>query len=81
MDDHRRALSERPRTAGHTVAEGESPCRRSPDYFEVSWQVIPTALGEMLHDEDDEKSQRVMQAMLQMDKIDIQGLQDAYARQ
>jgi hypothetical protein len=45
------------------------------------WQVIPTALGEMLNDEDDEKSQRVMQAMLPMDKIDIQGLQEAYMRQ
>lgn len=47
--------------------------------WDNKWQVIPTALGEMLNDEDDEKSQRVMQAMLHMDKIDIQGLQQAYA--
>jgi len=37
--------------------------------------------GNMLQDEDDEKSQRVMQTMLHMDKIDIQGLQEAYMRQ
>jgi len=50
-------------------------------HFGVSWQVIPSALGEMLQDEDDEKSQRAMQAMLHRDKIDIQGLQEAYMRQ
>jgi hypothetical protein len=37
--------------------------------------------GNMLQDEDDEKSQPVMQTMLHMDKIDIQGLQEAYMRQ
>lgn len=58
----------------------KTPCKGSP-HFGVSWQVIPSALGEMLQDEDDEKSQRVMQAMLHMDKIDIQGLQEAYMRQ
>lgn len=56
-------------------------CGWLKDKFGVSWQIIPSALGEMLQDEDDEKSERVMQAMLHMDKIDIQGLEQAYARQ
>jgi predicted 3-demethylubiquinone-9 3-methyltransferase (glyoxalase superfamily) len=45
----------------------------------VSWQIIPRALGELLGDEDEEKAQRVIQAMLQMSKIDIEGLERAYA--
>jgi hypothetical protein len=56
------------------------PANRNHNWI-TKGEVIPTALGEMLNDEDDEKSQRVMQAMLQMDKIDIQGLQQAYVRQ
>lgn len=51
------------------------------DKFGLSWQIIPTALGEMLQDEDPEKSSRVMQAMLQMDKIEIKDLKRAYAGQ
>jgi predicted 3-demethylubiquinone-9 3-methyltransferase (glyoxalase superfamily) len=51
------------------------------DKYGVSWQVIPTALGELLQDPDAEKSGRVMQAMLQMDKIDIGTLRQAYAGQ
>lgn len=47
----------------------------------MSWQIIPTALGEMLQDPDAEKSNRVMQAMLQMSKIDIAGLKRAYEGQ
>ena len=47
--------------------------------FGVSWQIVPAILGELLNDEDGEKSQRVMQAMLQMTKLDIQGLKRAYA--
>src|SRR5262249_17223701 len=42
-------------------------CGWLKDKFGVSWQIIPPILGEMLNDEDEEKSQRVMQAMLQMD--------------
>lgn len=53
-------------------------CGWLEDKFGVSWQIIPTALGEMLQDKDAEKSKRVMQAMLQMNKIDIQGLKRAY---
>ena len=55
----------------------ESRCGWLKDKFGLSWQIIPTALGEMLGDPDPEKSQRVMQAMLQMGKIEIQKLKDA----
>src|SRR5208283_4085438 len=41
------------------------------DRYGLSWQIIPSALGEMLGDSDPAKAQRVMQAMLKMDKIDI----------
>jgi predicted 3-demethylubiquinone-9 3-methyltransferase (glyoxalase superfamily) len=44
----------------------------------MSWQVTPDALLEMIKDPDREKSQRVMQAMLQMKKIDIAKLREAY---
>ena len=53
-------------------------CGWLKDQFGVSWQIVPPLLGEMLNDKDDEKSKRVMQAMLQMNKIDIQGLKAAY---
>ncbi|MDP9173224.1 MAG: VOC family protein [Planctomycetota bacterium] len=52
-------------------------CGWLKDKFGVSWQVIPTALGEMLRDKDPEKSKRVMQAMMKMDKIDINVLKAA----
>jgi predicted 3-demethylubiquinone-9 3-methyltransferase (glyoxalase superfamily) len=54
-------------------------CGWLKDKFGVSWQIVPPVLGEMLNDEDPAKSQRVMQAMLQMDKLDIARLQAAYA--
>jgi predicted 3-demethylubiquinone-9 3-methyltransferase (glyoxalase superfamily) len=56
----------------------EGPCGWLKDKFGLSWQIIPTALGDMLGDPDPIKSQRVMQAMLQMKKIDIKALQEAY---
>jgi predicted 3-demethylubiquinone-9 3-methyltransferase (glyoxalase superfamily) len=56
----------------------ESRCGWLKDKFGVSWQIIPSALGEMLGDKDPEKAGRVMQAMLKMNKIDIKGLKDAY---
>jgi predicted 3-demethylubiquinone-9 3-methyltransferase (glyoxalase superfamily) len=56
----------------------EGRCGWLKDKFGVSWQIIPPILGDMLNDDDDEKSQRVMQAMLQMDKINIAGLKRAY---
>ena len=58
--------------------DGEKqPCGWLKDKYGVSWQIIPTALGEMLQDKDPERSKRVMQAMLQMKKIDIKGLEEA----
>jgi predicted 3-demethylubiquinone-9 3-methyltransferase (glyoxalase superfamily) len=56
----------------------ESRCGWLKDKFGVSWQIIPTALGEMLGDKDPEKAGRVMQAMLKMNKIEIKELKDAY---
>ena len=47
----------------------------------MSWQIVSPVLGEMLNDEDDAKSERVTQAMLQMDKIEIEKLKETYERQ
>jgi predicted 3-demethylubiquinone-9 3-methyltransferase (glyoxalase superfamily) len=51
------------------------PCGWLKDRFGVSWQVVPTRLGELLSDPDREKSQRVMAAMLEMGKIDVAQLE------
>jgi len=56
----------------------ESQCGWLKDKYGLSWQIVPTLLGELLQDEDPAKAQRVMQAMLQMTKIDSQVLLDAY---
>jgi predicted 3-demethylubiquinone-9 3-methyltransferase (glyoxalase superfamily) len=56
----------------------EGRCGWLKDRFGLSWQIVPTALGQMLGDRDPAKSQRVMQAMLRMNKIDVQGLRQAY---
>jgi predicted 3-demethylubiquinone-9 3-methyltransferase (glyoxalase superfamily) len=56
----------------------EVQCGWLTDRFGVSWQVVPTVLPEMLQDQDPEKSQRVMAAMLKMKKIDIGALRRAY---
>lgn len=56
----------------------ESMCGWLKDKFGVSWQVVPTVLPEMLQDADENRSQRVMQAMLQMKKLDIDDLKAAY---
>jgi predicted 3-demethylubiquinone-9 3-methyltransferase (glyoxalase superfamily) len=53
-------------------------CGWLKDKFGVSWQIIPPVLGEMLQDKDPQRAHRVMQAMMQMDKIDIQKLKQAY---
>jgi predicted 3-demethylubiquinone-9 3-methyltransferase (glyoxalase superfamily) len=65
------------------LSEGgaESQCGWLEDKFGLSWQIFPTVLGEMLQDKDAEKAKRVMQAMLQMKKIDIAVLKRAYERQ
>jgi predicted 3-demethylubiquinone-9 3-methyltransferase (glyoxalase superfamily) len=56
----------------------ESACGWLKDKFGVSWQVTPTVLIDMLHEKDAAKAERVMHAMLQMKKIDIKTLKDAY---
>lgn len=53
-------------------------CGWLKDKYGLSWQIVPTALGELAGDPDPAKSQRVMKAMLQMDKLDIEGLRRAY---
>ena len=55
-------------------------CGWLKDRFGLSWQIVPSVLGKLLRDKDPEKSNRVMKAMMQMDKIDISGLQKAYDR-
>lgn len=58
--------------------ENARQCGWLKDKFSLSWQIVPTVLSEMLNDPDPVKSQRVMQAMLQMKKIEIAGLKKAY---
>jgi predicted 3-demethylubiquinone-9 3-methyltransferase (glyoxalase superfamily) len=53
-------------------------CGWLEDKYGVSWQIVPTILGKLLNDPDAEKARRVTQAMLQMQKIDIEGLRQAY---
>ena len=62
------------------LSEGgeKGPCGWLKDKYGVSWQIVPTALGQMLGDKDPQKSQNVMQAMLKMTKIDIETLRRAY---
>jgi predicted 3-demethylubiquinone-9 3-methyltransferase (glyoxalase superfamily) len=55
----------------------EQPCGWLTDRFGVTWQIIPTRLGELMADSDPARAQRAVQAMLQMKKIDIQALEDA----
>lgn len=57
----------------------EGACGWLKDKYGLSWQIIPTVLGEMLQDEDAERADRVMRAMLQMRKLDIAALERAYA--
>ena len=57
----------------------ESMCGWLKDKFGLSWQIVPNALPRYLTDKDAKKAERVMQAMLQMKKIDIAALDRAYA--
>jgi predicted 3-demethylubiquinone-9 3-methyltransferase (glyoxalase superfamily) len=57
---------------------GEGRCGWLKDKFGVSWQIIPSALGQMMQDKDPERSKRVMTALRQMDKLDIRVLKQAY---
>src|SRR5262245_28028071 len=65
-------------TAGGGAA---SRCGWLKDKFGLSWQIVPNSLGGMLSSPDPERSARVMNAMLQMDKLDLAGLQRAYEGQ
>lgn len=56
-------------------------CGWLQDKYGLSWQIIPSVLGELLHSKDPETSQRVMKAMLKMDKIDIEALRRAASGQ
>jgi predicted 3-demethylubiquinone-9 3-methyltransferase (glyoxalase superfamily) len=62
------------------LSEGgeQEQCGWLKDKFGVSWQIVPNILGKMIHDKDANKSERVIKAMLQMKKLDIQGLRKAY---
>jgi predicted 3-demethylubiquinone-9 3-methyltransferase (glyoxalase superfamily) len=64
------------------LSEGgeQQQCGWLIDRFGLTWQIIPNKLGELLGGSDAEGAQRAMQAMLQMEKIDIKTLQDAYDR-
>ena len=67
------------------LSEGGDPkaqqCGWLKDKYGLSWQIVPTVLGELLSAPDPDKSQRVMKAMLQMKKIDIETLRRAFVGQ
>jgi predicted 3-demethylubiquinone-9 3-methyltransferase (glyoxalase superfamily) len=58
--------------------EKAQQCGWLKDKYGLSWQIVPTVLVEMLQDKDPKKSERVMQALVQMKKLDIKTLQRAY---
>jgi predicted 3-demethylubiquinone-9 3-methyltransferase (glyoxalase superfamily) len=68
-------------TYWETLSEGgeEGPCGWLKDRFGMSWQIVPRRLYELIQDPDPEKSQRAMEAMLGMKKIEIEGLERAAA--
>jgi len=55
-------------------------CGWLKDKYGVSWQIVPTVLGKMLQDKDPQKTNRVMNAILQIEKLDIKRLEQAYGR-
>lgn len=65
------------------LSEGgeKGQCGWLKDKYGLSWQIVPTVLVKMLQDKDAEKSQRVMKALLQMNKLDIKSLKRAYEQQ
>jgi predicted 3-demethylubiquinone-9 3-methyltransferase (glyoxalase superfamily) len=62
-----------------TAGGQESQCGWLKDKFGLSWQIVPVALFQMMQDRDPEKAKRVVEAMLQMKKIDLDRLEEAYA--
>jgi predicted 3-demethylubiquinone-9 3-methyltransferase (glyoxalase superfamily) len=73
VDEYRKKL-----TAG---GGQEVECGWLKDKFGLSWQIVPSILVNLMGDKDREKAKRVMQAMLKMKKIDIEGLKRAYAQE
>lgn len=65
------------------LSEGgeQEQCGWLKDKYGVSWQIVPTVLGEMMQDKEPKKSEKVMEALLKMKKIDIEALKQAYAQQ
>jgi predicted 3-demethylubiquinone-9 3-methyltransferase (glyoxalase superfamily) len=65
----------------NALLEGGSPeqCGWLKDRFGLSWQIVPTVLGEMMTDPDRTKAKRVAEAMMKMIKLDVAGLEAAYA--
>ena len=57
----------------------EGPCGWLKDRYGLSWQIVPTALGRMLEDPDQKKTQRVTNAFLKMKKLDLAALERAYS--
>ena len=64
------------------LSEGgeKGQCGWLKDKYGVSWQIVPSVLGEMMRDKDPKKSERVTKALLQMSKIDIESLMQAHGR-
>ena len=61
------------------TADGEpGPCGWLKDKYGLSWQIVPPILGELLADPDPDKAAAVMRAMMEMGKLDIDGLRGAY---
>ena len=62
------------------TADGGAPsrCGWLKDKFGLSWQIVPNAMGRMLGDKDAAKAKRILNAMLQMDTLDLKALQQAY---
>jgi len=61
-----------------SASKSDEQCGWLKDKYGLSWQIIPTILSKLMGDRNPKKANAVMQAMLQMKKIDIEGLQQAY---
>jgi len=61
-----------------SASKSDEQCGWLKDKYGLSWQIIPTILSKLMGDKNPKKANAVMQAMLQMKKIDIEGLQQAY---
>jgi predicted 3-demethylubiquinone-9 3-methyltransferase (glyoxalase superfamily) len=59
----------------------EGPCGWLKDRYGLSWQIVPAGLTELLYSEDAEKSRRAMHAMLQLKKLDLEIIRQAYAQE